>query len=183
MTTEELNQLKTEAHNTAVEHGFYDTLHSKQHYMMLIITEVAEAVQADRLNNHADMDAYNKHLNQRGTETAFTDYIKGTVEDEIADITIRILDYAGYRDIPLVVHHIEKGGMRNVEFTDVAIEIVQDLCTVQYRYKLSELKRLLSTVIAEVEYWAQSMGFDLWQFVRLKMDYNKTRPTRHGKRY
>jgi len=40
--------------------------------------------------------------------------------------------------------------------------------------KIDVISRLLSPAMCPTLFW---------QFVRLKMDYNKTRPTRHGKRY
>ena len=46
----DLNNLRDEAYAIAREHGWHEQEHSDEHHLMLIITEMAEAVQADRKN-------------------------------------------------------------------------------------------------------------------------------------
>ena len=46
--TMKLNQLRDQAFTTAKAHGWHEEEHSDRHFLMLIITELAEAVQADR---------------------------------------------------------------------------------------------------------------------------------------
>ena len=48
ITSKQLNRLRDEAYTTACNKGFHDEKHSDEHYLMLVITEIAEAVQADR---------------------------------------------------------------------------------------------------------------------------------------
>lgn len=48
ITSKQLNRLRDEAYATACNKGFHDEKHSDEHYLMLVITEIAEAVQADR---------------------------------------------------------------------------------------------------------------------------------------
>ncbi len=43
-----LNELRNIAYKTACEHGFHDKELSNSHYLMLVITELSEAVEADR---------------------------------------------------------------------------------------------------------------------------------------
>ena len=43
-----LNELKNRAYKTAKAHGWHDKELSDETYLMLIITEIAEAVNADR---------------------------------------------------------------------------------------------------------------------------------------
>lgn len=50
-----LNTLRDEAFKIACEHGFHDTELSNEHYLMLVITELSEAVEADRKDRHADI--------------------------------------------------------------------------------------------------------------------------------
>ena len=49
-----LNRLREEAYSIAKANGWHEEEHSDEHHLMLIITEVAEAVQADRKGKHAD---------------------------------------------------------------------------------------------------------------------------------
>lgn len=43
-----LNFLRDKAFHTAKEHGWHEEENSDHHFLMLIISELAEAVQADR---------------------------------------------------------------------------------------------------------------------------------------
>lgn len=48
MKIEDIRALCIEAHENAVKHGFWAEKHDVKHYLMLVITELAEAVQAYR---------------------------------------------------------------------------------------------------------------------------------------
>lgn len=43
-----LNELRNRAYKTACEHGFHDTELSNEHLICLVISELMEAVEADR---------------------------------------------------------------------------------------------------------------------------------------
>ena len=45
-----LNELRDEAYSIAKANGWHEEEHSDEHCLMLVITEIAEAVQADREN-------------------------------------------------------------------------------------------------------------------------------------
>ena len=91
----DLNKLRDQAYKSACEHGFHDETYSISHYLCLIISELMEAVEADRKRDHADMDAYEKSEGRITFEENFVRHIKNTVEDELADACIRILDMFG----------------------------------------------------------------------------------------
>ena len=44
----ELNELRDKAYKIAREHGFHEEEFSDGHYLMLVISELSEAVEADR---------------------------------------------------------------------------------------------------------------------------------------
>ena len=54
MKIEDIRELCKEAHENAVRHGFWNEEHDIRHYLMLVITELAEAVQAYRKYRFAD---------------------------------------------------------------------------------------------------------------------------------
>ena len=95
----ELNELSKLAHKTAVEKGFYDHERPITELVMLIVTELAEAVEADRKDNWSNF------------------------KEEIADTYIRLGDMCAYLNI------------------------------------------------------------DIENEINKKMEYNKTRPKKHGKKY
>lgn len=72
-------QLQEQIHRTAVEHGWWDQSRPIGEALMLIVTELAEAMEAYRDGNPE------------------SDKIEGfsKVEEELADTIIRILDLAG----------------------------------------------------------------------------------------
>ena len=48
MSKIDLNALRDRAYKTACEHGFHDEELSNEHCLMLVITELSEAIEADR---------------------------------------------------------------------------------------------------------------------------------------
>ena len=82
--------------DNAKAHGWHDTKLSPQHLCGLVMTEVAEAVEADRNGRRAKTEAFSQALT-KGTgddyfKACYKEYIKGSVEEEFADIVIRLLD-------------------------------------------------------------------------------------------
>ena len=43
----DLNKLRDHAYKTACEHGFHDKEHSDKHWLMLVISEIGEAINAE----------------------------------------------------------------------------------------------------------------------------------------
>ena len=52
ITKERLNEFIASAYKTACDHGFHDKEKSNAHYMMLVCTEIAEMVEADRAGRY-----------------------------------------------------------------------------------------------------------------------------------
>ena len=51
------NDLTEKVHSNAVKHGFWDERRSNEHCLMLVITEIAEMVEADRKGDKAGVGA------------------------------------------------------------------------------------------------------------------------------
>ena len=179
-TQTELTALRDECYKIALSHGFHDEKLSERHFLCLVISELMEAVEADRKGRHADIKTFNAALDGFDCEVAFEAYIKDTVEDEMADAAIRILDLAGANGDTFPSFSSEPykrdEGMcdyfKSKSFTESIYEICDDIFTTGYDVALYDL-----FVLAEV------MGFDLMEHIRLKMEYNKTRERLHGKKY
>jgi NTP pyrophosphatase (non-canonical NTP hydrolase) len=85
----------TAAHKNAVDKGFYDINRTFDGLCMLIITELAESVEADRIDNWAgDYDDFSE--------------IKDSVQVELADVFIRLFDLCGRYDIDIEKFITEK---------------------------------------------------------------------------
>ena len=105
-----LNQLRDEIHANAKEKGFYDNPKEIGTLLMLVVSELAEALEADRTGDFCDFSKYEKCKKEMdvGIRTsedvekyAFEKYIKNTFEDELADVIIRVLDICGYFNIDI----------------------------------------------------------------------------------
>ena len=172
------NDFAYKAHKNAQEKGFWENKLSIEHCLMLVVTEVSECVEADRKGKKAHRVLYSM-----GFPTVLGDYeihIKGTVEDEIADIAIRLADLAGALGIdfdklrPCNYHR----AFEKFTFTENAFALIKGLC----RDKIAISKRILFG-LDYVFNWAKSLNIDLWFFIEQKMKYNALRPRLHGKIY
>lgn len=102
MDTEKLNALKEQAYKTAVEHGFHEDVKPVTFYFGLVMSEAGEAINADRKGLHADAKAFEEdEANGLPFAENFKKNVKDSVEDEIADIVIRLLDFAGLKGYEL----------------------------------------------------------------------------------
>lgn len=76
--------------------------------LMLIVSELSEAMEADRHNRHADIETFNKVFTNDAPvifkKACFESLIKDTFEDEIADAFLRLMDLCGEYGIDIERH-------------------------------------------------------------------------------
>ena len=75
--------------------------------LMLIVSELGEALEALRNNNFSkqhDIDVVISIKDDEAFKRMYDDYIKGTFEEEIADVPIRLADISKYLGIDLEKH-------------------------------------------------------------------------------
>ena len=186
------NDLRDRAYQCACEHGFHETEYSDAHWMMLIITEISEAVDADRKGRHANSDYFKSLLecsvSYNGDDEKERNYIfkvlfereiKDTVEDELSDIVIRCLDYAGLKKINVEGRIILSYTVtKNKSFIENMYAIVKDI--VNYKYSQEEL---INYAFRQVLRVAEFYNIDLLWHIEQKMKYNELRPMLNGKKY
>tara|TARA_R110002126_G_scaffold94290_3_gene222684 strand:+ start:1011 stop:1379 length:369 start_codon:yes stop_codon:yes gene_type:complete len=104
-----LTKYAKEIHQANVDKGFYEKPVEVGTHLMLITSELAEALEADRHRISADVDTFQEEL-ATGIpfKETFKTNIKDSYEDEIADAMIRLLDHCGYRGIDIDFHIKEK---------------------------------------------------------------------------
>jgi NTP pyrophosphatase (non-canonical NTP hydrolase) len=103
-------------HRNACEKGFYDNPNRNMgESLMLIVSELGEAVEAHRAGRFADWERYNtvyagdvEMKEPDWTKVRFESDIKDTFEDELADAAIRIMDLAESMEIDLEAHILAK---------------------------------------------------------------------------
>lgn len=186
------NKLCNEAHQNAVKHGFWENKPSDEHFLCLVISELMEAVEADRKGKRSyRKEVYNRHIQENhekyGDDCAGNDLctfkalIKDTVEDELADAVIRLLDLSGSANLEvIVIHPIGKADLSRMSFTMAMYSITAELTkpnnTVSLQTKIGKaLGKILSI--------AEAMNIDLLWHIEQKMIYNESREKMHGKSY
>lgn len=174
------NKLRDEAHANSVEHGWWEGTPSDKHFLCLVISELMEAVEADRKSHRADIVSMQETIDAGGfCEGFFIEFVKDSVEDELADAAIRILDLAGQHNINLNGRFcIQNVVTKRKSFTENIYAIVKDL--VNYKYSQEEQ---LNYCLMQIEAFAEILNINLVKHIELKMMYNKTRAYKHGKKY
>lgn len=198
----DLNALRNRAYKTACEHGFHDTELSNEHLLMLVITELSEAVEADRSNSWnrcAKVDWFKKRIEtsricqgldpeipkERGYEVAYDECIKGSIDEELADAVIRLLDLAGLRSISIepinedIIEEMEES-CKDETFT----ESIYSISTLPARYEgVYDIHVTLNGMITAIFGLAKHLEIDLLWHIEQKMKYNEFREKMHGKKY
>ena len=191
MNAEMLNALKEKAHTWAVGHGFYEEVKPDAFYLGLVMSEAGEAINADRKGIHADTKRFEEVMAMRciSPRVAFEEKIKDSVEDEISDIVIRLLDFAGLKRYGLCYE-------RNYEFTNPVFWVLEheglSSALFQLNYALGiayDRDRLEEGISRFIMICSECFGMmtgsdkDLWWFVEQKMRYNDLKPRLNGKKY
>lgn len=194
-----LNNLRDEAFKIACEHGFHDTELSNEHYLMLVITELSEAVEADRKDRHADIPKFKEWQGNSlslSEETRierfkedFEAYVKDSVEDELADATIRLLDLAGLREIDVeipddtwseIIKNLKPDAKSQYSFTELIFHICEPLID---KCRCDDIEDVILTSITLIKVACHIYDIDLEWHIKTKMKYNSMRENKHGKKY
>ena len=179
-----LNELRDEAYSIAKANGWHEEEHSDSHWLMLIITEIAEAVQADRKDRHTDIGLFKALLETYANDDAvfkyeFETHVKNGVEDELADIIIRCLDYSALCGICL-----DNVPIFITDYCRDKSIVKRDFPTFAYFLTFKAVNGDVTDVLARVIAYCKLKGIDLDFFIRAKMKYNRLRGYKHGgKRY
>ena len=155
--------------------------------LMLVISELSEALEADRKKRYADLNTY-RSIRLNGTYTkneAFLECIKDSVSDELADVAIRLMDIAYGMELDL-----DSRVDVLADFTENTAEnllLIAGCLTMSYMaFENDEKDEFQAGVVSafrQTVKLAEKMGIDLQFHIRAKMDYNATRPFMHNKEY
>lgn len=189
MNQDKLQEWARRIHKNACAHGWHEESKSDAHWLCMVMTEVAEAVEADRKGQRANTQAMKETLRVQSeghglTEqwyrdwfpTYFNEYIKGSLEEEFADICIRIMDFA-----------YEKHGEK-MRWWDYVTKVNEKYSFTEAAYYflsgvLNSGTMNLSESIEFMYEWAKRYDIDLDFHIEVKMRYNESRPYKHGKAY
>lgn len=191
-----LNELRDKAYQIALYNGWHEKNLSDEHFLCLVISELTEAVEADRKEKHANRTKFNQKMDYFLHEVKlygesydiayremFEDHIKDTVEDELADACIRLLDLAGLRKTDL--GEINEDELRCSEqffdwtFTESIYHIECNITDIDFIDKYS-LEAFLRASIRVIMSFAAQKNIDIFWHIDQKMEYNKLRGYHHG---
>ena len=175
-----LNELSDKAYRTACGHGFHDTELSNEHLLCLVISELMEAVEADRKGKHPNVMQFDRGISypMNDFKKVYDYCIKGTVAEELSDTVIRLLDLAGLRNLNINRFALVNVVSKKKTFTENIYAIVKDI--MNYKYSLEEQ---VNYAITQVFVLADMLGIDLLWHIEQKMRYNELCPMMHGKKY
>ena len=183
-TKEQLQSWARRIHANATAHGWHEEEKPGYHWLGMVMTEVAEAIEADRKGRRFSEEAKEKYLavttDSEGyhvtvaiMKMAYEDFIKGTVEEEFADICIRILDaaYEIHGD-NMNWYGGEYHNPSSRPFTVKAFVLIKEILNVGMMN--------LTEAIMYMYSWAEQLGIDLSWHIEQKMTYNELRSYKHG---
>lgn len=192
----DLNEWRDRAYKTACEHGFHDEELSNEHCLCLVLSELMEAVEADRKGRFAKVPVDKKgtifdertfHYQNKYFTENFEAYIKDCVEDELADAVIRLLDLAGLRNIS-IDDFLEEAiyGASESCVGETFTESIYAISTLPIRYFYEydySFESQIGHMLLSIFGLAKHLNIDLLWHVNQKMRYNELRENKHGKRY
>ena len=197
MSKIDLNALRDRAYKTACEHGFHEQELSNEHCLCLVISELMEAMEADRKRKYfkgkimfeRDFNLYSALVEENVRyRNAFEKHIKDTVGDELADSVIRLLDLAGLRGISLELANgdiddcIED--MAEACKDETFTESIYSISTLPVRYDgIFDFPTAVNDMILSIFGLAKYLDIDLLWHIEQKMKYNELREKMHGKKY
>lgn len=191
-----INEMKDRAYDIACKHGWYEQKRSNMHELMLVVSELGEAVNADRNGKYANRERFENVLKEYHVPLsyAFDKCIKDTVEDELADAAIRILSLAGLNSSDLEEEPFSEEGLEElVKAAEKVLTKSDNPEKITFPEELSMvfsgIMRVLQEgasmghVLVEIFVIAYRRGIDLKWHIEQKMKYNEERPYKHNKKY
>lgn len=180
-----LNNLRDKAYQCAIAHGWHDQEYSDQHFLCLVISELMEAVEADRKGKRANRAEFKRdYEDEEPHDNAnfiynFECCIKNSVEDELADACIRLLDLAGKNSIDLTFAESLLTEHSSIIIAGSLTEAMYVLCGLLSKTTEKTYNKV-NYAIEFIAKYCKGYVIDIFWFIEQKMKYNELRPYKHG---
>ena len=158
------------SHKQAVDKGFWEQPLTFDMAMALIISEIAEALEAYRKGR------VNPDWNDPQA-------VKDSFEVELADAIIRTYDLAGHHGFVLVDYK-EFVGWTNDDGENLMwlFNCVGE-AWVRTRDDLQTMREGLNFILSDLLSYCEFKNIEIEKYVMWKLDYNLNRPYKHGKQF
>lgn len=107
-----IGQLASDAYQNSVDHGFHEGPQNIGEKLMLIVSELGEALEAHRTGEGiTPNDVLQRILevqDNKEFEVSFVALVKDSFGDEMADVVIRVFDLCGMMGIDIEGHILAK---------------------------------------------------------------------------
>ena len=192
-----LNELAKEAHQIAVDHGWWEKEPSLGDLVALMHSELSEALEEYRADRgmvwHKVEEIKARYPGE--SDVKLVSCKPEGIAVELADCIIRILDWMGKEQMD-AQELLDESKKRAGIMADVPKRIYDASmgdCISRWHLLLSlgygcwcrtsgtyAAALRIALCMAEIMDWAGKEGVDMDAIIREKMDYNRTRPYRHG---
>ena len=167
-------------HEVAVSSGFWDKELPLNHCIMLVICELCEVIEAERRGRYATKIVDLEHMYELAYPFAYEHHIHGTVESELADVAMRLLDIIAkmgwMMDDQVCPENISLGDDDSLPL--LCYSIIENLVCREFGDRYAVLWAFYGVLAIAHRY-----NIDLLNHIEMKMRYNETRPMLNGKRY
>lgn len=191
-----LSQYAAIIHKNAKEKGFWENENLGEK-LMLVICELAEAVEAIRNDNRINPEHLetfvDKEIKLDDDEAVarymamFETFFKDRYEDELADAMIRALDFCEHYGIKITESFRfsdQLPGIIKRNLSEAILFIGGWLFTANHNRYMQDLVRYyINQFISDMAYFCRIQNIDLDTHIRLKMLYSQYRPYKHNKKF
>ena len=156
--------------------------------LMLIVSELSEALEVHRNNKFANMIDFNIVRTKEWTRLnskLFENHIKDTFEDELADVFIRLFDLCGYLKIEKLWFSMKYNNCyKGNNIAEWLFHINRSLWTIyKYHTNKTNSEQAMSNTVKYLIYLCEYLNIPIEKHIQAKMAYNKIRPYKHNKEY
>lgn len=181
MDTKELNSIKEYAYKLAVNNGFYKDDLPDPYYLGLVMSEAGRVIIAHNKGLHADTYLFISNVeNGLSYKGNFEELIKDSMEDAIADMAIRLLEFAGMKKYDLSFTQEEHYVATHVlsifdkcTLPGVLFGIIGTLSDAATEPTLEAYISIAICVLSDGFKKMTNSDKDLWWFIGQKMHYNE----------
>lgn len=204
-----IRHLEESIYNNAVSHSFHDNHTSMEHDVMMIITELCEAINAHRARDIFPKNIYDViqmaikdrkiepdttissfyedlNNNRASIKGAYEEYIQGTFTEELADAYIRCIDYIAYHQLAKMVR-VTLDSLSSVKRTLFENQLrgltLPHMIHVVIRFYYKGDVYDPAILLLGISSIANIFKIELSDFIHAKIIFNINRPILHGKQY